>query len=137
VPEDPLIEFAATLRAIRRAKGLTQERLAEETGLHFSDVSRIERGVREPGVRVARNEGEHHRSKTAYDAWRAKRIANLDKRHHHVWPTGNQITSAYKGWANAIAARTADPQQDPETTDTVRPSTAPGRNSQTATSSTR
>ena len=50
--DDPLQAFATRLRAVRKAKGLTQERLAEEAGLHFSDVSRIERGIRDPGVRT-------------------------------------------------------------------------------------
>lgn len=53
MPEpDALETFAATLRRLRKEKGWTQERLAEEAGLHFTDVSRIERAARDPGVRT-------------------------------------------------------------------------------------
>jgi len=72
------------------------------------------RAAAQRALRVARNEGEHHKSKTAYDAWRANRIANLDKQHHHVWPTGRQIMNAYDGWADALAALATDHEQDPE-----------------------
>lgn len=40
------VEFGARLRAARTAKGLTQERLAEAAGLHFTYVSSVERGER-------------------------------------------------------------------------------------------
>lgn len=53
--------FAANLRRQRLAKGLSQERLAEKTGLHPSEVSRLERAVREPRLgtiaRLARGLG--------------------------------------------------------------------------------
>jgi transcriptional regulator with XRE-family HTH domain len=53
VPDpDPLPIFAANLRTLRQRRGVSQEELGHLTGLHFSDVSRIERGVREPGVRI-------------------------------------------------------------------------------------
>lgn len=51
-PADPLPAFAANLRRLRTLKGITQETLADRADLHFSDISRIERGVREPGVRT-------------------------------------------------------------------------------------
>jgi transcriptional regulator with XRE-family HTH domain len=44
----PEEQFAANLRRQRLAKGLSQEQLAERTGLHPSEVSRLERAVREP-----------------------------------------------------------------------------------------
>lgn len=44
----PEERFAANLRRQRLAKGLSQEQLAEKTGLHPSEVSRLERAVREP-----------------------------------------------------------------------------------------
>jgi transcriptional regulator with XRE-family HTH domain len=57
----PEERFAANLRRQRRAKGLSQEQLAEKTGLHPSEVSRLERAVREPRlgtiVRLARGLG--------------------------------------------------------------------------------
>ncbi|QKJ63346.1 helix-turn-helix domain-containing protein [Flavobacterium sp. M31R6] len=40
-----LIEFGNTLRAIRLAKGFTQEKLANELGVEISQISRIERGI--------------------------------------------------------------------------------------------
>ena len=53
--------FAANLRRLRAAKGLSQEELAGRAGLHASEVSRLERGVREPRLgtiaRLARGLG--------------------------------------------------------------------------------
>jgi transcriptional regulator with XRE-family HTH domain len=49
---DALSIFAANLKRERAARGLTQERLAEEAGLHMTDVARIERAERDPGVRT-------------------------------------------------------------------------------------
>lgn len=57
-------------------------------------------------LRVARNEGDHHRTKMAYDAWRAERVVTLEAHHHHVWPTSSQITTAYGNWTKAVAAVT-------------------------------
>jgi hypothetical protein len=57
----PEERFAANLRRQRLAKGLSQEALAERTGLHPSEVSRLERAVREPRLgtiaRLARGLG--------------------------------------------------------------------------------
>jgi len=45
---DPAVKrFGENVRAARHAKGWTQERLSQETGLATVQVSRIERGVRE------------------------------------------------------------------------------------------
>lgn len=49
---DPLETFAANLRERRLARHLTQEELAHRSGLHMTDVGRIERGERDPGVRT-------------------------------------------------------------------------------------
>lgn len=43
---DPKKRFAAHLVALRRAKGISQERLALESGLARSYLSGVERGVR-------------------------------------------------------------------------------------------
>ena len=40
--------FAANLRRLRREAGLSQEGLAARTGLHPTEISRLERAVREP-----------------------------------------------------------------------------------------
>ena len=47
-PVTPEERFAANLRRQRLANGLSQEQLAAKTGLHPSEVSRLERAAREP-----------------------------------------------------------------------------------------
>lgn len=49
---DALEVVAANIREARRVSGLSQERLAELSELHMTDVGRIERGERDPGVRT-------------------------------------------------------------------------------------
>lgn len=57
----PEEQFAANLRRQRMAKGLSQEQLAERSGLHPTEISRLERATREPRLgtiaRVARGLG--------------------------------------------------------------------------------
>jgi len=50
---DALEVFARNLRSARDERGLSQERLAELADLHMTDVGRIERGERDPGIRTA------------------------------------------------------------------------------------
>jgi transcriptional regulator with XRE-family HTH domain len=45
-PVPPAVEFGARLRKRRQALGWTQERLAEEVGLHFTYIGSVERGER-------------------------------------------------------------------------------------------
>ena len=45
------IEFGSRVRARRLELGLTQERLAELAGVHFTYVSTVERGRRNIGLR--------------------------------------------------------------------------------------
>jgi transcriptional regulator with XRE-family HTH domain len=47
---DPRHQFARNLRALRQERGLSIEGLGEAAGLHFTQISRYERGVREPKV---------------------------------------------------------------------------------------
>lgn len=49
---EPLEAFAANVRSLRKERGLTQERLAELSDLHMTDVARIETQGRDPGVKV-------------------------------------------------------------------------------------
>jgi transcriptional regulator with XRE-family HTH domain len=55
---EPTDRFARNLRAARTAKGLSQETLAFASGMHRTEVSLLERGLREPRlgtlVRLAR-----------------------------------------------------------------------------------
>ena len=44
----PEEQFAVNLRKHREAARLSQEQLAEKTGLHPTEISRLERAVREP-----------------------------------------------------------------------------------------
>jgi transcriptional regulator with XRE-family HTH domain len=44
----PEEQFARNLRSRRQAAGLSQEQLAARTGLHPTEISRLERAVREP-----------------------------------------------------------------------------------------
>jgi transcriptional regulator with XRE-family HTH domain len=44
----PEEQFARNLRSRRQAAGLSQEQLADRTGLHPTEISRLERAVREP-----------------------------------------------------------------------------------------
>lgn len=54
----PQQRVGRTLRAMRQRAGLTQEQLAGAADMHPTEVSRLERGVRDPRlstiVRVAR-----------------------------------------------------------------------------------
>jgi transcriptional regulator with XRE-family HTH domain len=52
VSSDPLAQLAANVRAARERSGLSQEAVAQRAGLALSDVGRIERRERDPGVRV-------------------------------------------------------------------------------------
>jgi transcriptional regulator with XRE-family HTH domain len=55
---EPHEQFAANLRATRDELGLSQEELGFRCGLHSTEISRLERAVREPRlstmVRIAR-----------------------------------------------------------------------------------
>jgi transcriptional regulator with XRE-family HTH domain len=58
---EPAEQFAVNLRRARADAGLSQEDLSERSGLHSTEISRLERGVREPRlgtiVRIARGLG--------------------------------------------------------------------------------
>jgi transcriptional regulator with XRE-family HTH domain len=47
---DLSLTFGKQLRQIRLAQGLSQDQLAERTGLHATAIGRLERGAREPRV---------------------------------------------------------------------------------------
>ncbi len=49
--EEAAGRLAAYMRSLRRRKGWSQERLAEETGLHRTYIAGIERGLRNPSLR--------------------------------------------------------------------------------------
>lgn len=49
-PPDPRAVFGANLHAARQRAGLTQEALGLEAGLHPTEINRIERGRRNPGL---------------------------------------------------------------------------------------
>jgi transcriptional regulator with XRE-family HTH domain len=47
-PPKEIQDFAAKLRAEREARGMSQEALGHASGITGSEISRLERGVREP-----------------------------------------------------------------------------------------
>jgi len=55
VEEDLRPALGRRVRELRRALGLSQERLAERADLHWTYVSGIERGLHEPGLNVLSN----------------------------------------------------------------------------------
>jgi transcriptional regulator with XRE-family HTH domain len=46
----PVGDLGTNLRAARKRLGLTQEQVAERSGVHATEVSRIEAGKRDPQV---------------------------------------------------------------------------------------
>ena len=46
----PEQRFAANVRELRTAAGMSQKDLANRTGLHFTEISRLERAKREPRI---------------------------------------------------------------------------------------
>lgn len=52
IDSDPVTTFAARLKALRTAQGLSQEELGHRSGIYWTDVSRYEREQREPGIRA-------------------------------------------------------------------------------------
>lgn len=58
---DPTAQFAENLRRLRLAAGMTQDRLSEAAKMDSAEISRLERGGRDPQlltiVRVARGLG--------------------------------------------------------------------------------
>jgi transcriptional regulator with XRE-family HTH domain len=55
---EPREQFAANLRGLRLTADLSQEDLSDLSGLHATEISRLERGVRDPRlstiIRLAR-----------------------------------------------------------------------------------
>jgi len=47
---DPRATFGANVRAVRERAGLTQEALGHRASFHPTEVNRIERGRRNPGL---------------------------------------------------------------------------------------
>ena len=49
---DPTAQFAANLRRVRLEAGFTQEALSAVTKMDTAEISRLERGVRDPQLRT-------------------------------------------------------------------------------------
>jgi len=52
VVDDLRTAFGARLRRLRAERGLSQEQLAERADTHWTYISGIERGVRNPGLNM-------------------------------------------------------------------------------------
>ena len=52
--DQPVGDLGTNLRAARKRLGLTQEQVAERSGVHATEVSRIEAGKRDPQVSTLR-----------------------------------------------------------------------------------
>lgn len=55
-------------------------------------------------LRLARAEGDHHRTQAAYGAWREERAVLLGSRLQDVLPTDRQVRRAFGSWPEALAA---------------------------------
>lgn len=59
--EADIAAFAANVARLRRKKKLSQAQVSQRTGIHFTEISRIEHGLRDPRlsmiVRLARGLG--------------------------------------------------------------------------------
>jgi transcriptional regulator with XRE-family HTH domain len=52
---DPFLSgFGSHLRALRTKAGMTQEELADKSGIHVTYLSGVERGLRNPSIRNVR-----------------------------------------------------------------------------------
>jgi transcriptional regulator with XRE-family HTH domain len=51
-PRDLRLAFAANLRRLRHAKGISQEDLAHEAGINRSYMSKLEKGASYPGLEI-------------------------------------------------------------------------------------
>ena len=49
---DFLARFGSTVRLLRKSKGLSQEKLAFETGMDLTSINEIETGKRNPTLRT-------------------------------------------------------------------------------------
>nr|NCQ70527.1 helix-turn-helix transcriptional regulator [Microcystis aeruginosa W13-16]NCQ75057.1 helix-turn-helix transcriptional regulator [Microcystis aeruginosa W13-13]NCQ79512.1 helix-turn-helix transcriptional regulator [Microcystis aeruginosa W13-15] len=56
--------FGQNVKKVREQKGWWQDRLSEETGLHRTYISGIERGVRNPTIEIRRFKSEVHHLKS-------------------------------------------------------------------------
>ncbi len=45
---DPLERFALNMKELRKERGWSQEDLSRESGLHYTAISKMERGARSP-----------------------------------------------------------------------------------------
>jgi len=47
---EPVWAFGKVLKRLRNERGITQERLAQESGYHTTYISQIERGLKNPSL---------------------------------------------------------------------------------------
>jgi polyribonucleotide nucleotidyltransferase len=77
--------LAANLRRLRRERGWSQEMLAHAAGLHSTEISRLERGLREPRLRTVLQVAEALKVDLS-QLWRVEQESDQGDQHAGVSP---------------------------------------------------
>ena len=72
-----LKESGMRIKAMRKSKGITQEKLAEEVGLSLEAISKIERGIRGASVEVLYDISRYFDTEMEYVAFGIKKTVDF------------------------------------------------------------
>lgn len=70
-------ESGMRIKAMRKSKGITQEKLAEEVGLSLEAISKIERGIRGASVEVLYDISRYFDTEMEYVAFGIKKTVDF------------------------------------------------------------